>query len=375
MKVKIENYQAIKEATLEFIPGVNAIVGPTNNGKSSIIRAIKGAVNNQGGSGFINYDADETTVTIEYKNHLVKWNKSKKPGKSFYEVDNNVLSKIGQTQVKEVADIMNMPEIDVGNERFQINFWKQMDKPFLVDRTAYQLFDFISKSKEQELISTLQATTESNYKDINKEITSLNAKANLTTETISTLEDELKELDSKLDFNIDVYTKLYNAYKLITDKIDSLNEINTNLEVYTNVLTKQDKILSSLNDYITKLDKLNKEYTEAMTIAQALDKINENTNLQKTILSNSTNTEKMLATKLKQLDNLFKDIDKTSNAITVIKDLHKQLTNTNNALDNTNLQLQKYKTVLKQATDELSSYKVCPLCERPLNEEGEHLHE
>ena len=41
MKVQIKNYQIIKDANLEFIPGLNVIIGPSNNGKTSILKAIK----------------------------------------------------------------------------------------------------------------------------------------------------------------------------------------------------------------------------------------------------------------------------------------------------------------------------------------------
>ena len=78
MKVKIENYQAIVNAELEFDYGLTAIIGSTNSGKSSIIRAIKGAINNQGGTGFINYNAPDSSVTVVDKGHTIEWFKSKK---------------------------------------------------------------------------------------------------------------------------------------------------------------------------------------------------------------------------------------------------------------------------------------------------------
>ena len=38
IKVKVKNYQIIKEAEATFIPGLNIIVGPSNNGKTSFIK-------------------------------------------------------------------------------------------------------------------------------------------------------------------------------------------------------------------------------------------------------------------------------------------------------------------------------------------------
>lgn len=78
MRVKVENYQAIKNADLEFKVGLTVIVGVTNSGKSSLIRAIKGAINNQAGTDFINYGANETVVTIIEGDNEIVWTKPKK---------------------------------------------------------------------------------------------------------------------------------------------------------------------------------------------------------------------------------------------------------------------------------------------------------
>ena len=44
--LQIKNYQIVRDATLEFIPGLNVIVGETNNGKSAILRAAETAIFN-----------------------------------------------------------------------------------------------------------------------------------------------------------------------------------------------------------------------------------------------------------------------------------------------------------------------------------------
>ena len=175
MKASIKNYQIIKDADLEFLPGITAIVGSSNNGKSSIIRAIEAAINNKGGNSFINYDADSCEVEIEDSGHIIKWQKHKKQGKSFYEIDGKILNKIGQKQLDEVGILLNMPEIEVNTDRFRLNFWKQMNFPFLVGKTSYQLFDFISKSNEQELISELQDKSAESFKQLAKDVDYKNA--------------------------------------------------------------------------------------------------------------------------------------------------------------------------------------------------------
>ena len=45
--IKIQNIQSHKDTQLEFNPGINAIVGSSNNGKSAILRALYWVVYNR----------------------------------------------------------------------------------------------------------------------------------------------------------------------------------------------------------------------------------------------------------------------------------------------------------------------------------------
>ena len=38
--IQIKNIQSHKDTSLEFSPGINAIVGSSNNGKSAVLRAL-----------------------------------------------------------------------------------------------------------------------------------------------------------------------------------------------------------------------------------------------------------------------------------------------------------------------------------------------
>ena len=325
MKVRIKNYQAIEEAELEFKPGINSIIGSTNNGKSAIIRAIRGAINNQGGNGFINYEADACSVYIEFNNHDIEWKKTRKQGKSSYTIDGIVLSKIGQTQLDEVASIMNMPEIQVNNDRHQINFWRQMDKPFLVDKTPYQLFDFIVKSDEQEIIRTLAETTEASLKEINRNINTTSTGVDMNTESINNLVEELKGLKkfnsidtSKLELMLtlektgyDLLTELHNIKyqsSIIVTKVLKLTElVGKALDILLSVEATIGS-LAKLEAYSTELDYINKT---AMSITSQTDTIRtaiKVTEDKLLIAKQLLDEEEILKQEQKQISVLFKDL-------------------------------------------------------------------
>ncbi|GAB6932166.1 AAA family ATPase [Calditerricola satsumensis] len=64
-RVVIENFQSHERSELEFSPGLNVIVGPSDSGKSAIVRALRWALFNQPrGSDFVRAGADSCRVTV-----------------------------------------------------------------------------------------------------------------------------------------------------------------------------------------------------------------------------------------------------------------------------------------------------------------------
>ena len=361
LKVEIKNYQVIKNAELNFVPGINAIVGATNNGKSSIIRAIRGAINNQGGSSFINYDANEASVSITFNDHEIIWTKSKKQGKSAYIIDGKKLTKIGQTQLPEVAEIMNMPEVEVNNDRHQINFWRQMDRPFLIDKTPYQLFDFISKSKEQELITGLKDITEGQLKTTNKSLDANFVAINSTTNEIIKLKSEVEELEKFNNFNLAKLEKLLE----FDDKIDKALSLINNpaIETYkkqaANLAYKVDSLkesVSSINDSLIILKQLD-------------DKVKVITDADKTI--SSINIDK-LKTNSEKAENLLVSFDALNKEYQKIVTLINETNATTVKCTELELNISTCKHAISQITEELNLFEVCPLCGNHLKQE-EHI--
>lgn len=362
MKVKIENYQAIKEAELEFKPGINAIVGSTNNGKSAIIRAIRGAINNQGGNSFINYNADFCLVDIKFNDHNIIWKKTKKQGKSNYTVDGVVLSKIGQTQLDEVASIMNMPEIQVNNDRHQINFWRQMDKPFLVDKTPYQLFDFIVKSDEQEIIRALSEQTELSLKGTNKYVGSTSAAIDANTELINTLIAELKDLESFRYIDVDRLELMIDLEKTNYDLLTELDNIKIESRALRDKILKSvvfiNEATASLASVYTEIDNLQKleEYSSELDIVTSnITSGIENIDLLR-------RTIQYLEDKVVIAKQLEDDTKSLEQEYTALNELFILIYKCNKDMVSYTSLIEQYTTNIEKLSDELKQFVVCPLC-------------
>lgn len=372
MKLKIKNYQAIKNAELEFQPGINSIIGGTNNGKSSIIRAIRGAINNQGGNSFINYEADSCSVEIDFNEHNIMWSKSRKQGKSSYVIDGVTLKKIGQTQLEEVAAIMNMPEVQVNNERHQINFWRQMDKPFLVDKTPSQLFDFVVKSDEQEIIKVLAEETQEKIKEINKDLVVTTANIDSNTTAISTLSDEIQKLSKFNDIEVSRLELMLNIeenLEVLIDRATSANVVYLQLQQELKDITNTLKKVSDTNINVLSQDiqKLSVVENYILALSNSISKVTE----AKTILSNLIELNAILEIKLKQANHLFnlvktheanyRDTKTPFDTLVLLTSSHNKLISSYNVINETLLETQK----------ELDSFEVCPLCGNTLQDHME----
>jgi len=362
MKVVIKNYQAIKDVELEFKPGITAIVGNSNNGKSSIIRSLEAAINNKGGDSFINYDADQCEVTIEDNGSIIKWVKSKKQGKSHYIINGQKLSKIGQKQIPEVGELLNMNEVEVNNERFRLNFWKQLDYPFLVGKTSYQLFDFISKSDEQDLIKKYQDDNKVSLKTLGKDIETKSTQIDTTTEDIVSLEKEIEELKVFEDFNLEVFEDTLSDYAKLIALLSTYeaNEIDLNLAK------------TELNDANTKLkgaeklvEKIGKGliYYEALSISlSSLKEINDSLASAKVGIKGCTNMVNSNTNKIKQLKSVIKNIDLTTDTIHKYRGFILLYNNFESEIKEEKKFIKKTEFSINEREKELAEFDVCPFC-------------
>lgn len=369
MRVEIKNYQAIQKATLEFDKGITAIVGSTNSGKSSIIRAIKGAINNQSGNGFINYEADESSVKIITPSNIIEWTKGRK-GSGKYIINGEEITKIGRTQNQEVADLLNMEEIEVGNTKVRINFWDQMEKAFLMDNTPGQLFNFIAQSKEQEQVTTLEQTKKTELQTLSNEIKTNNTIVDMLQTDLIKLKETNETLKPFNDFDMDLLDQRVEALtktKGLLSTLDTISEDKVNL---TNTLTKINKpikeletILSKIAESDTKLKPLQKAYQDylsafdegALTQLKLADNFTEIENLEKAI---------------KALDTKYEVINSLEKKLNNIKGLRSKVVAEASIIEDTKGRLDKITQEVTELEIELNSFEVCPFCGNALNKEG-----
>jgi len=136
----IGNFQSHKETDLEFSEGVNIIVGPSDSGKSSILRAINWPINNRpSGEAFKSNWEGETFVDLELDNEVVI---SREKGKdNLYVISGHE----GKEPVEFKAFGQGVPdEIKQELQMSEINIQYQLDAPFLLSNSPGEVARYLN---------------------------------------------------------------------------------------------------------------------------------------------------------------------------------------------------------------------------------------
>ena len=194
VNLSVKDFQIVKNANLSFLPGLNCIIGQSNNGKSALMRAAKACIYNTPGTTNVRLGCNNFAVGLQMNGHTVILQKGTN---SIYKVDNEVYGKIGRTQLDEVAKATGIKELQINGSNEDINFWDQMEKPFLLDRSETELFRFIVDSGKDNNVTTALKSITQDRQQITKDITLTEGKIRAIEDNIARQEEELKDSDKK----------------------------------------------------------------------------------------------------------------------------------------------------------------------------------
>ena len=392
VNLSVKDFQIIKNANLSFIPGLNCIIGQSNNGKSALMRAAKSCIYNTPGTNSVRMGCSNYAVGLQMNGHTVILQKGTN---SIYKIDNEVYGKIGRTQLEEVAKALGIKELQINGSSEDINFWDQMEKPFLLDRSETELFRFIVDSgKDNNVTAALKSITQ-DRQQITKDITITEGKIQAIEDTIKRQEEELKDSDKKLEvYNrvIELGPKIkrvqdltnlkqkaqldgQNLSKVLSEKnmLDTLiNSISTRLD-NINLLTKKSEIISNLkikmNATQESLNIINNQIAkiEAIKVPNLSEMINKYKLLSE-LVSRATGTQNAIT----ELNNrvfptLSDSFSKNAQLLTTLESLINTIKYKEEQLNTFESSIKEIKKELKVLDKEIKEIGVCPTCGQPLH--------
>ena len=402
LKLSLINFQSITNGELEFETGLNFIVGQSNSGKSATFRALKACLSNPSGSQrFIKKDSNIAEVILEYNDNVIDWKRTK--SESSYNINGEEYVKTGKSDAFKIVEDTGFAR-DHNDTIMNIEEELQLPFPYGVSKTdLFKLFENIFCVSDSAIILK-------SAKDHENEVKS----------DIGLLENEVSKVKNKLyelgKFKKEIsLSKLKSARDKIVEKQNNLDKLNDGIEIIktavevSNIkLPKSLKFSNKLDQYseLAKIKELMNQLSELHKTSQSLKGIKapnsvdlreykELTTIQKdlTILNKLLQIDTKETFKPKQIDlNKYSELNKIIRDVNIVKQLA-QLEipsyNIQNKLENYE-QLITYKDELtkimiagKEAVekkkgitkrlgeiqDKLKTYKVCPLCHKPLNEE------
>lgn len=219
----IRNFQSHADTYLEFLSGVNIIVGESDSGKSSIIRALRWLVwNRPQGDAFRSWWGGDIVVELETTDgHHITRRKGVKDGDEY--ILDGVSFKAFRTEVpEEIEKILNIDDI---------NLQRQLDAHFLLSASPGEVAQHFNKVAHLDIIDV--ATQR-----INSDIRELNSSISFKQQELTHLKDTLKNWDYLPDLEKEVLELEHLEKQLIAyeTKQSQLQNIITELE---NIETKR----------------------------------------------------------------------------------------------------------------------------------------
>lgn len=392
VSLSVKDFQIIKSANLSFLPGLNCIIGQSNNGKSALMRAAKACIYNTAGTNSVRLGCSNFAVGLQMNGHTVILQKG---NNSLYKIDNEVYGKIGRTQLEEVASALGIRELSINGSNEDINFWDQMEKPFLLDRSETELFRFIVDSGKDNNITTALKTITQDRQQITKDIAIAEGKIAQIEDNIKRQDEELKDSDkilatcnkvielgpkikraqeltnlknkSILDGqNLSLVISEYNKVnKALADTDDSFNKINLNMKKFDLI----SNISSRINKSQTKLDLLNTEYNKIkhLDIPDLNEKFSKYKTLGELITKLRITSGLIQELSSKKFPEITDDFGLKIQKLSTISTLVSSINNKQDLISKSNQELTSINKEIDELDKEIKSIGICPMCGQPIH--------
>jgi len=339
-KVEIKNFQSHKNTVVTFDKGMNVIIGSSDNGKTTIIRALQWVLYNKPtGDAFRSNWGGDTQVTLHLDKNII--HRIRTNSKNLYILNNQEFNAIGNSVPDEIQEVLKIDEI---------NIQKQMDAPFILADTPGTV-----AAKFNELAGLEQIDTSLSY--VQRQINQVKKRKDHLSENLKELRQELSrynDLDTLIDQLQYIRNKEKQLIKLQDEKskitfiITELQKISTR-SMYLNNKVELETFINSMLSLYSKKKEILRKGKELRIISLQLHKTQariQKLQLQVNLKSKVNTLLELLYNKQKSLISC-NNLQKLYNTITDIEKRRKNVRNKVNELEG------KFKTNFPP---------VCPLC-------------
>lgn len=418
MKVKLSNVGIISHCDVEFVPGVNLIIGSSGSGKSTLMKCLYNVVMNNFTDADISFNKSNMSVSVITDNSSIVYERStSKAEKSKYIINDETYVKLGRSALPAVTESLKLGDININGDDINFNFNLQFSSPFLIFGSQSTLYNVLTYRSTFD-IASINDLYNQDVKSTNSDITYNNKLKEKLQESLSDLEHKEAEMAP--------IEKVYCRYTNLKHEISNLNEIKllhssmiTERDIQEQISVSEKRIknindtmvaisdLMAMNKYKTTSDALRTtsemcstietsilSHNNAITAISSLIEINEmldHSKLHKRlddkikfINEYSSNLPDNVEQTMSDLNSLCKKLNDHNKIVYTLGELsYKNLVNGNEINDLINIyrklldlsvesaKIDEYSGGISKTTEQLKSFKICPLCEKPMDN-GDH---
>ncbi len=135
-RLEVKDYQSLADVDIK-LGSFTVIVGPSGNGKSALIRALKALCFNQVGHRFIRHHKQKAWVRLTlHGGKVIEWEKPRDKGAT-YVAQGQEYTRTGRTVPKEIEDMLGIRRIAIDKGvTFTPQFHSQLDAPLLLTESS-----------------------------------------------------------------------------------------------------------------------------------------------------------------------------------------------------------------------------------------------
>jgi len=290
---------------------MNAIVGPTDNGKSAIVRAIKWVLYNKpSGTEYIRNGATKCIVIAEFSDGTIITRTRGVTSPNAYDITypdgrTQHFESFGVNPPEEVLVAHGMIQVNIGSSVVSLNMADQLDGPFMLQESSGTRADMIGAVAHTGILDAA-------IKDVNSDVRVNKIKTTDLDKDIIKLEESLKAYDG-LDAIGQVLSEVklaMSALELEFDDFTTVFALDSRWQKATQEQAAQEARIKSYQVFDTMADDVSKLADILMNYKAVLSVYNKRENEQGRLNAANITLEKYkdCGTLLVQLDELMQKL-------------------------------------------------------------------
>lgn len=242
-EIAISNFQSHGSTVLSLDPGMNVIVGPSDSGKTAIIRAIRWVLYNEPqGDQYVKNGEDHTWVQLTFSNGLIVKRARIKTKNSYditYEGQSTHYEGFGNTVPPQIQELTHIERVKIHkNTEKALNLSSQLEQPFLLTESPLIKAEALGVLNVANEIDEASTKLRGDRKEADREITRIEKEREEKKELLARF-DYLQEEKKQLDRTETILKEIENK----KNKIDQWTQYQKDWQNLTSESEKFQKIL------------------------------------------------------------------------------------------------------------------------------------